>query len=56
MSETFTLAACAEMLWRDRPMECAWRRLTEMGFHVACGTGPNMISPCSKNPARPSRS
>ena len=23
MSETFTLAACAEMLWRDRPME--WR-------------------------------
>ena len=31
---TFQLAACAEMLWRDRPI--AWRaaRLKEMGFGV----------------------
>ena len=35
MSDTFILAACAEMLWLDKPM--AWRltRLTEMGFQ--CG-------------------
>lgn len=34
MTAPFTLAACAEMLWPDRPM--AWRvsRLTEMGFQV----------------------
>ena len=34
MSDTFTLAACAEMLWQDKPM--AWRlnRLTEMGFQA----------------------
>lgn len=34
MSRPFVLAACAEMLWPDRPM--AWRlaRLAEMGFEV----------------------
>lgn len=34
MSDHFQLAACAEMLWSDRPM--AWRlsRLTEMGFQA----------------------
>lgn len=34
MSQTFQLAACAEMLWPDQPM--AWRlgRLKEMGFDV----------------------
>lgn len=34
MSQTFQLAACAEMLWQDKPM--AWRlsRLTEMGYEV----------------------
>jgi hydroxypyruvate isomerase len=34
MSDTFTLAACAEMLWRDRPMEWRLRRLTELGFQA----------------------
>lgn len=34
MSSPFALAACAEMLWNDRPM--AWRlaRLTELGYQV----------------------
>ena len=31
----FTLAACAEMLWPDKPMEWRLKRLTEMGFQ--CG-------------------
>ncbi len=35
MTQPFTLAACAEMLWRDRPMEWRLRRLTELGFQVA---------------------
>ncbi|MCU0904648.1 MAG: hypothetical protein MUE83_12335 [Tabrizicola sp.] len=36
MDQPFQLAACAEMLWRDRPI--AWRaaRQQEMGF----GVGP----------------
>jgi hydroxypyruvate isomerase len=38
---TFQLAACAEMLWRDRPI--AWRasRLKEMGFGVGLWNWPN---------------
>jgi hydroxypyruvate isomerase len=37
---TFELAACAEMLWRDRPI--AWRasRLNEMGFGVGLWNWP----------------
>lgn len=35
MTATFTLAACAEMLWPDRPMAWRLKRLTEMGFQ--CG-------------------
>lgn len=37
----FTLAACAEMLWQDRPM--AWRcaRLHEMGFEVGLWNWPD---------------
>lgn len=37
---TFQLAACAEMLWRDRPI--AWRasRLKEMGFCVGLWNWP----------------
>jgi len=37
---TFQLAACAEMLWRDRPV--AWRasRLKEMGFGVGLWNWP----------------
>ncbi|MEO8667357.1 MAG: TIM barrel protein [Bauldia sp.] len=34
MSQPFTLAACAEMLWRDRPIEWRAARLNEMGFQV----------------------
>ena len=34
MAEPFTLAACAEMLWSDKPMEWRLRRLTELGFQV----------------------
>jgi hydroxypyruvate isomerase len=35
MSSPFVLAACAEMLWQDRPMAWRLKRLTEMGFQ--CG-------------------
>ena len=35
MTATFTLAACAEMLWVDKPMEWRLKRLTGMGFQ--CG-------------------
>ena len=37
----FTLAACAEMLWQDRPI--AWRaaRLHEMGFEVGLWNWPD---------------
>jgi hydroxypyruvate isomerase len=35
MTSTFPLAVCAEMLWRERPMEWRLRHLTELGFH--CG-------------------
>jgi hydroxypyruvate isomerase len=34
MSDTFTLAACAEMLWHDKPMAWRLKRLTEMGFQA----------------------
>jgi len=35
MPSPFVLAACAEMLWQDRPMIWRLKRLTEMGFQ--CG-------------------
>jgi hydroxypyruvate isomerase len=35
MTTPFTLAACAEMLWPDKPMEWRLTRLSEMGFQ--CG-------------------
>ncbi len=34
MTQPFTLAACAEMLWQDRPIEWRCERLREMGFQV----------------------
>ena len=37
----FTLAACAEMLWRDRPMEWRVKRLTELGFQVGLWNWPD---------------
>lgn len=37
----FTLAACAEMLWRDRPIEWRCARLAEMGFQVGLWNWPD---------------
>jgi hydroxypyruvate isomerase len=34
MSQAFTLAVCAEMLWRDRPIQWRVSRLAEMGFQA----------------------
>ena len=34
MTRPFTLSACAEMLWREKPMDLRLRRLTELGFEV----------------------
>lgn len=40
MSSQFALAACAEMLWRDRPIEWRASRLKEMGFGVGLWNWP----------------
>lgn len=40
MASPFKLAACAEMLWTDRPIEWRCRRLTEMGFEVGLWNWP----------------
>ena len=37
---TFQLAACAEMLWRDRPIEWRASRLKELGFGVGLWNWP----------------
>ena len=37
---TFHLAACAEMLWRDRPIDWRASRLKEMGFGVGLWNWP----------------
>ncbi|MGR3632155.1 MAG: TIM barrel protein [Limimaricola soesokkakensis] len=37
----FTLAACAEMLWRDRPIEWRCAQLQEMGFQVGLWNWPD---------------
>jgi hydroxypyruvate isomerase len=37
---TFQLAACAEMLWRDKPIEWRASRLKEMGFGVGLWNWP----------------
>src|SRR5687767_2136121 len=34
MAQPFPLAACAEMLWQDRPIDWRASRLKEMGFGV----------------------
>jgi hydroxypyruvate isomerase len=34
MTQPFILAACAEMLWQDKPIEWRLRRLTERGFQA----------------------
>lgn len=40
MTSSFTLAACAEMLWRDKPIEWRCARLAEMGFQVGLWNWP----------------
>lgn len=40
MKQPFALAACAEMLWRDRPMEWRVKRLTELGYGVGLWNWP----------------
>ncbi|NOD36789.1 MULTISPECIES: TIM barrel protein [unclassified Ruegeria] len=41
MSQPFQLAACAEMLWPDKPMDWRAARLTEMGFGVGLWNWPD---------------
>ena len=38
---TFSLAACAEMLWRDRPIEWRASRLKDLGFGVGLWNWPD---------------
>ncbi len=40
MNSPFQLAACAEMLWRDRPIEWRASRLKELGFGVGLWNWP----------------
>jgi hydroxypyruvate isomerase len=40
MNACFQLAACAEMLWRDRPIEWRVSRLKELGFGVGLWNWP----------------
>lgn len=39
---TFPLAACAEMLWRDKPLDWRCARLTDMGFGVGLWNWPHL--------------
>lgn len=41
MTRPFQLAACAEMLWQDKPIEWRAARLTEMGFGVGLWNWPD---------------
>ncbi len=41
MTQPFQLAVCAEMLWRDRPIEWRAARLTEMGLGVGLWNWPD---------------
>ena len=41
MNSPFQLAACAEMLWRDRPIEWRASRLKELGFGVGLWNWPD---------------
>lgn len=40
MTSPFTLAACAEMLWTDKPIEWRASRLKELGFQVGLWNWP----------------
>jgi hydroxypyruvate isomerase len=41
MDQPFTLSACAEMLWRDKPIEWRCALLHEMGFQVGLWNWPD---------------
>jgi hydroxypyruvate isomerase len=41
MTQPFTLAVCAEMIWRDKPIEWRCARLAEMGFDVGLWNWPD---------------
>lgn len=41
MTQPFALAACAEMLWQDKPIDWRAARLTEMGFGVGLWNWPD---------------
>jgi len=41
MPQPFALAACAEMIWQDKPMDWRVRRLTELGFGVGLWNWPD---------------
>ncbi|EKE70499.1 MULTISPECIES: TIM barrel protein [Roseobacteraceae] len=41
MTQPFALAACAEMLWQDKPIEWRASRLKEMGFGVGLWNWPD---------------
>ena len=41
MTQPFILSACAEMLWRDRPIDWRASRLTELGFGVGLWNWPD---------------
>ncbi|NTF33795.1 TIM barrel protein [Rhizobium skierniewicense] len=41
MEQPFSLAACAEMLWRDKPIEWRCARLNELGFMVGLWNWPD---------------
>jgi hydroxypyruvate isomerase len=41
MTSPFTLAACAEMLWRDKPIDWRAARLKELGFQVGLWNWPD---------------
>jgi len=41
MQQPFVLAACAEMIWRDRPIEWRAACLAEMGFQVGLWNWPD---------------
>ena len=41
MTQVFQLAACAEMLWPDRPIEWRAARLTERGLGVGLWNWPD---------------
>ena len=50
----FTLAVCAEMVFRDRPVAERVRRIAELGFQVEIGTGRSTTSTPSPVAAPPS--